>query len=376
MVRPRVLVTALACIIAPALAPAARPTPAAQGIRRSQNLELWLSAVRGHVPGQADRAVTLIAPWTRQELEPLLARARSLPEVDGPLLKRAAVLHADIAVLHRSYRGYSLPSDGPSVDFVEDGMIVSRRSGTVHWGVGRRLLDLVEADDEVRLWYTATCAFLQSWGELSELETHLGRARARFPRDGVLLLYEGTLHAVYAEPSFQILLHPETGTYRLPQRIGDAKDEQKEAERRFEQALALDPDLTEARIRLAYVRGLLGRHEEAAADLRSAVARGLKGYIEYDAWLLLGREEEAVGRPAPARDAFMRAMELYPGAQSPHLGLSLLARAGGERAAARTALDLLSQKAPNGQDPWWSFDKRHDPSLDELYAQMLHGLAP
>ena len=368
--------TALACVVAAASAPAAVPTAAAQAVRHSPNLELWLSSVRGHVPGQADRAVALIAPWTRRELYPLLAEARSLPEFDGPLRKRAAVLHADIAVLHRTYSGYSLPPDGPSADFVEDGKVVSKRSGTVHWEIGRRLLDLVEADDGVRLWYTATCAFLQSWGELSELDTHLSRARTLFPQDGVLLLYEGTLHEVYAEPSFQILLHPETGTYRLPQHVGDSKEEQKEAERRFLKALELDPDLTEARIRLAYVRGLLGRHEEAAADLRRVVERGLEGRIAYDAWLLLGSEEEAVGRSEPARDAFARAMKLYPGAQSPLLGLSLLARAEGDRTAARSALEQLSQNGPNGEDPWWSFDKRHTPGVDELYAQMLRRLAP
>lgn len=300
-----------------------------------------------------------------------------MPEVDGPLLKRAAVLHADIAVLHRTYSGYSLPAEGHSVDFVEDGRVVSKGSGTVHWGVGRRILELVKADDDVRLWYTATSACLQGWGELSELETHLSRARALFPRDGVLLLYEGTLRAVYAEPRFQNVVHPERRTYRLPQRVGYAPEEQKEAERRFEQALESDPDLTEARIRLAYVRGLLGRHEEAAADLRKAVvAPGLKGRMAYYAWLFLGREEEALGRSEPARDAFIRAMNLYPGAQSPRLGLSLLARAGGDRAAARSALEPLSQKAPNGEDPWWSFGKLHAPGLDELYSQMLQRLAP
>jgi tetratricopeptide (TPR) repeat protein len=297
--------------------------------------------------------------------------------VDGPLLKRAAVLHADIAVLHRGYSGYSLPSDGPSVSFIEDGPVVSRQSGTVHWSIGRRLLDLVEADDDVRLWYTATSAFLQSWSEFSELEPHLGRARARFPRDGVLLLYEGTLRAAYAEPRVQNLIDPKNARMIRARGIGDATTEQQKAERRFEEALERDPNLIEARIRLGHVRGLLGRHEEAAADLRTAVAdRGLEGRLEYDAWLLLGREEEAVGRPEAARDAFTRASKLYPRAQSPRLGLSLLARARGERAAARDALELLSDETPNAQDPWWSFSMRHQPGVDELFALMRRTLAP
>jgi hypothetical protein len=373
-IRPRVLVAALACMIAPALAPAA----AGEVVRRvSMDLELWLSAVRDHVSGQADRAVALFAPWTRRELEALLDEGRSLPEFDGPLLKRAAVLHADIAVLHHTDSGYSLPSEDQSVDLVEDGKVVGTQGGTVHWAIGRRVLELLKPDDDVRLWYTATSACLQRWGEISELEPHLSRARALFPRDGVLLLYEGTLHAVYAEPRFQNLVHPETGTYRLPQRVGYATEEQREAERRFRKALELDPDLTEARIRLAYVRGLLGRHEEAAADLRKAVVEpGLEGPMEYYAWLLLGREEEAVGRPGPARDAFAQALTLYPLAQSPRLGLSLVARATGARAAARSALERLGDGGPMGEDPWWTFNKRHSLDVDELFARMRRRLAP
>jgi tetratricopeptide (TPR) repeat protein len=239
--------------------------------------------------------------------------------------------------------------------------------------MGRRVLDPVKPDDEVRLWYTATCAFLQSWNEFSELEPHLGRARALFPRDGLLLLYEGTLHATYAEPRVQNVVQ---GTNRQWQAIGSAKAELREAERDFEKALERDPDLTEARIRRAYVRGLLGRHEEAAADLRSVVERGVEGRMEYHAWLLLGREEEALGRREPARDAFARALELHPGAQSPRLGLSLVARAAGERAAARSALERLSDSASLREDPWWTFNKRHAQGVDELFAQMRRRLAP
>jgi hypothetical protein len=66
-IRPRVLMTALACLIASALAPAA----AAEVVRRaSVNLELWLSAVRSHVPGQTDRAVTSSPPGRAKSSSP------------------------------------------------------------------------------------------------------------------------------------------------------------------------------------------------------------------------------------------------------------------------------------------------------------------
>jgi len=367
--------------VAPALAQAPRPATAAhapQLVRQvSLDLEFWLSAVRSHAPGRADRAVALIAPWSRRDLDAILAEVGPLPFVDGALRKRAAVLHADIAVAHRTEDGYSLPSDGRAPDLIQDGRLVGKVAGTVHWSIGRRLLEPLEPDDDVRLWYRATCAFLQDWSEYSELEPHLGRARARFPRDAVLLLYDGALRATYADPRVQNLLRPKIpGTGRDPRPIGDAREEQKEAEGRFEKALALDPDLAEARIRLAHIRGLRGRHEVAAADLRRVVELDLADSMEYFAWLLLGREEEALGRREPARVAFTRAMTLYPGAQSPPLGLSLLARSEGDRAAARRALDLLSDSTRNGADPWRSFHQQHAPDVDELLAEMRRRLAP
>ena len=369
-------------VVAAAVTAAARPAAAAQLARqaparvgRSVNLEIWLSAVRSHAPGRADAAVDRIAPWNRHDLEAVLQEAHEQLFVDAPLLKRAAVLHADIAAAHRNENGYSLPSDGRTVDFIHDGNRVgTRRSGTVHWDFGRRILRLVKPDDDVRLWYRATCAFLQSWGEYSELVPHLKQARALLPDDAVLLLYEGTLHAAYAEPRIQQLFANVESTRMRT--VGSSSQELGEARRAFEMALEIEPDLMEARIRLAYVWGLRGRHETAAAELRRAVDQPLAGPLQYDAWLLLGREEEALGRREAARSAFVRAAALYPRAQSPRLGLSQLARAEGDRASARRALELLSQDADEVEDPWWSFSQRHAPDQLELFVEMRRRLAP
>ncbi len=85
-----------------------------------------------------------------------------------------------------------------------------------------------------------------------------------------------------------------------------------------------------------------GRHEEAAADLRLCVGQPLAPLLQYEARLLLGREDEALGRRDEARDAFARASALYPGAQSPRLAFSQMARDDGDRAGAIAGLDFLS----------------------------------
>ena len=193
----------------------------------------------------------------------------------------------------------------------------------------------------------------------------------------MLLLYDGALHVAYAEPRVQLLLEPHIpGTQRAPRPVGDAREELREAERRFERSLELAPDSTEARIRLAHVRGLRDRHEEAADALRCVAGREIGGPMQYYAWLLLGREETALGRRDAARGAFERAMDLYPGAQSPRLGLSLLARTEGDHAAARSALEVLRDGARGEEDPWWSFNWRHAPDADELLGEMRRRLAP
>jgi tetratricopeptide (TPR) repeat protein len=382
----------------------------------SKHLETWLWAVQHHAPGQQDRAVELLSSWFPRDLEAVLPELQPYVEGRRPrtqvgwttredaerALERAAVLHGEIAAFHRTVRGYSLPPDGPATVVIVDGRRMGMQARTVHWRFGRQLLDLVRPNDAVLLWYRATSAFLQSWDEYSELEPHLKRAREIFPDDAVLLLYEGALHEAYSEARFQNVFERSRGENPMHRRhvrdadgeqheanvfessrgenpvyqrhVRDADGEQHEAADRFEQALRIDLGLVEARIRLARIKGGWGRHEEAAADLRLCVGQPLAPLLEYEARLLLGREDEALGRREEARDAFARASALYPGAQSPRLALSQMARDDGDRAGAIAALDFLGGR--RDLDPWWTLTRAHVPGVDELFAEMRRKLAP
>jgi hypothetical protein len=321
----------------------------------------WLSAVDRHVPGQLDRPTALVAPWSRADLDAVLAELQPIVDGRAPLrlvgwasredagrtLKRGALLHADIAAMHRSVDGYSLPSDGRSFVLVNDGQKVGARGGTVHWSFARRLLDLLPPDEDVLLWYRATAAFLQSWDEYSELEPHLKRARELFPRDAALLLYEGALHETYAEPRIQDLFEIPPPRYgrALTKLIGDAKGEWQQAADRFEK--------------------------------RRCLGEPLSPLMDYYASLLLGREEQTLGRREAAREAWARAVALYPGAQSPRLGLSQLARDEGDRASALGALELLNRPRGIEVDPWRTYSRgAHATGVDELFAEMRRRLAP
>jgi hypothetical protein len=99
--------------------------------------------------------------------------------------------------------------------------------------------------------------------------------------------------------------------------------------------------------------------------------------MQYYALLLLGREEQTLGKRDAARGAFARAVALYPGAQSPRLGLSQLARDEGDRTTALGALDPLSKRSSMGGDPWWSYSRGASPAAaDELFSEMRRKLVP
>jgi tetratricopeptide (TPR) repeat protein len=130
------------------------------------------------------------------------------------------------------------------------------------------------------------------------------------------------------------------------------------AEAFFRRSLDIDPAFVEARLRLGRVIGLLGRHQEAASELRRCAEAATGQTLQYYAALFLGAEEESLGHFDLARDAFQRASAAWPSAQSPHLALSQLARRIGNRAGAIQAIQAmfsLPSVEEDRSDPWWAY---------------------
>jgi tetratricopeptide (TPR) repeat protein len=130
------------------------------------------------------------------------------------------------------------------------------------------------------------------------------------------------------------------------------------AERFFRAALAADPNLTEARVRLGRVIGLLGRHQEAVAELQRAAPGAGQPLVRYYLEMFLGAEEQALGLRASARSHYEQAARLCPTAQSPYLALSQIGENDGDRAAAlgaiQQAFDVTADQEHRA-DPWWNY---------------------
>lgn len=278
---------------------------------QAPTLEAWLAAIEQHTPGERDAPARLVGTWSRAELGGLVpqltrvARQRNNPKWLAVTLERAALFHADIAMLNRVTGGYSLPPDDRYVVQFRDGRQVGYGAETFHWGFGRTLLTLLPpqapADDYARRWYHATSAFLQYWRDYAELKPHLAQAHALFPDDARLWLYDGTLHEYFAEPEVQLVAakvndeQQKEAAVNPPNRLGaftpsgprpaplveDASSERATAEEFFRKALKLDPSLAEARLRLGRILGNRGQHANAVTELTRALADAKDDVLRY-----------------------------------------------------------------------------------------------
>ena len=197
---------------------------------------------------------------------------------------------------------------------------------------------------------------LQLRGDLPQIQAPLARAQQRFPQDPLVALALGSLHEAHAAPN--ALVEASAG------RQGNLeKWRQEERAYRLEQALvayrqavALDPTLAEAHLRLGHVLLLTGKVDEADAAFARASAETGDRRWRYLAEMLRADGADARGDRAAARQRYQAALEAWPDAQSPVLALSRLEASDGDWPAAQARLSTLAPRAGGrAEDPWWAY---------------------
>lgn len=373
----------------------------------------WLEGVQQHRPGEADLWATEIGGWTTADLETVVGDLRKLaafldrarqgrrnPAIQlynrtftfsqvekflggNSTLRRGAGLHADVAMFvpEDASRGVS---QTPSRAFVvQDGRQQGVRFNTAHWRLARTLLDGIVPspanDAGTLLWYRACSAYFLRDGQLDEAQAHLEKARQVFPASWEILLDSAYLYQKFSSPAIQAAVQAMSAD-GIAANVGSQRIELERAERFFRHTLAINAANVEARVRRGRVLGQLEQHLEAAAELKKALEGAPKGKLRYFAELLMGREEEALGRLDSAREHFQAAADLYPSVQSPLLALSQLARQSGDRRAALRALQKVTAGPATGfvrADPWWTYYDSHVEDagdlLRDLYADIQRG---
>jgi tetratricopeptide (TPR) repeat protein len=304
---------------------------------------------------------------------------------DNYILRRGALLHADVAMLLPTSSEPVVPSNalGPQRlrMSLADGFGSDFRQVAVHWDLARMLLDYVKPpgsdhpapgrDDMVRDWYRATAAWMQSREDYDTV--HLNRAREIFPADPVILFLSGTQAETYAAPHIQSAVRSSVVPAAVTFAVGSDRAELHQAESFFRRALTLDPVLPELHLRFGHVLSLLERHADAAKELRDALASEDEAVLRYYGQLFLGAVEESLGHADAAREAYAEAVALYPTAQSPHIALSALARRHGDRATALREMQTvfeLERTESEPDDPWWRYYTAQARQADEMLSAL------
>jgi tetratricopeptide (TPR) repeat protein len=381
------------------------------------HLSSWLEAVNEHRPGSVDMPARAIGAWTewdlyrvREDFFALVALYRReltrpgrlglivYKETDlavadlrkllgltqeeaargnaNRILLRAAVLHADVAMLVIPLLPSGAGCSSRATVLVKDGNSIGAGCLGVHWIHSRLLLDALRPDKAsdaiARLWYQASTAYMLEIGDYANADPHIEHARLTYPADPGILFEHGMYHEGFAAPQIQTAAL-ESGVDRR-----GARPHLDEAAESFRKAIKENPYFVEARVHRGFVLGQLGRQTDAAEELREAVDTAQGSQLRYYAELFLGQAEESLGNRAAARDHYARALALYPRAQSPLLALSLLARQFGDRAGAQKAmrqLMTLPAKRALEDDPWFACHRWQNRGYEVLFGELYVFLA-
>jgi tetratricopeptide (TPR) repeat protein len=408
---------------------------------RAERLKVWVAAVERHLPGEIDDAVQDVRRMRRAELVDVLqdvravsklmrepkatvfyrggqpnlpSRGGSLPpmvvysdefsavlrdvataarrwSVANELLKRAAILHTDIALL--------APSDVEPMPLragaellratlhTDDGTAVMFVATVDHWEMARQLLARVgrrddvdepepTKDADVLRWYRTSLAAMQIEERL--IQAHYAEALRLFPEDPDILFRTGAYRETLAARHVNDVLRRGPNLAGSERDVGNPGDELDRARDLYRRALARAPTHTEARLRLGWVLCQRGAHADAARELRRALSDTKDSLLVYFGSLFLGRVLETQRNVAGAREQYERAAALYPRAQAPRLALSLLASRAGNQRSALAAFDAAFDERSTSQldDPLWTYYAQAGRDADVRLEETRRVLAP
>lgn len=305
-----------------------------------------LALAQMYASGQRAEAIARLEGWSEADMKAELVTLRSLMrKMNGRLpedrLRAAVMLHTD----RESYERLQ----SPVVESVRECGI------NKHGGYARSLIALliVQSDasrEFARQWITAM-ALSSQWDLcLDDVRRWTHEGLKWFPKDAQLLLIQGTAGETAAA------LTPEPALYANPNNRSDGLNEiarrrqaLSQARGDLDAALALDPDLHEARLRLGRVLWRLEKANEAHAVLQALVEREAEPWILYLGHLFLGRVLEDGGQLPAATEQYRSALAVDPASQAAAMALSEALVTAGDGDEARDVLARAVAFAPRGQ---------------------------
>jgi tetratricopeptide (TPR) repeat protein len=285
-------------------------------------------------------------------------RLRSVPTSPGEIafgtVEAAVLMHAEAGLLSlaalseveaESHLGASVTLYQWSRDAAADARNWAEARRRTFKGPPTPGLEIGERIDR-RDFYVALAAAALAIGFPHTAHPFAEKARHAAPLDPEVQLVSGCVAEAFADE--QLLRHRESEATQLRNEVGLA----------LRDALALDPTLHEARLRLGRLHLDGGRPIEAESLLEEVERQSGDDRQRYLARLFLGRLAERRGRLDEAAGFYRRALEAWPDSQAARLALGHAVERSSGPAAARplvTASLAASQRLDRVADPWWLY---------------------
>jgi tetratricopeptide (TPR) repeat protein len=229
--------------------------------------------------------------------------------------------------------------------------------------IARMLGDDGAHQDFTRRWWNVMAGLAVSENRWGEALDWAERGLREFPSAADVLLVVASIEETSAALDASLVtqeafVNPGTRAARaarLEAREVGARLER--ACRRLRSAVAADPSLAEARLRLGRVAWRLGEATEARSALEEVLTRAHTPDEAFLAHLFLGRVHEDAGRLDEAARSYAAALALASNAQSARLALSHVRLRSGNAAGARAETEraLRPAGARLRPDPFWLY---------------------
>ena len=319
--------------------------------QRDPSTEAYLELVVRYASGERPATTAELARWPLNDLQkalrdlrvvlPIVSRRLDLSEVT--LVATAMAFHVDVA----------------------------RRADTLATAeaflvLGGKLAELLpESDDVLRFggrWHHAAGTTMFGFSRTAEALGHFEVARALLPKDASILLALGSAHEIEGVVEAR---HRATAPASANERL-------RKAAQLYAAALAIQPDLDEARVRLARTQWLLQEPKTAAQTIGDLPDRVSSAYLRYIGLLIAGGIQEALGRRDEGLARYEQAATMCRRCPAVMLALSHARLVDGKRDAARDIVARLvtDDLWPPADDPWWAYQQGQWHAIDTLVEHL------
>jgi tetratricopeptide (TPR) repeat protein len=246
----------------------------------------------------------------------------------------------------------------------------SRRDGTsprLHESAAVEVARLLKDDPAhrafARRWYEAMAGLAQGENRWDEALDWAERGLRDFPDSAEMLLVLGSIEETVGAQAWFLETHeglvdPNTRRSRSELlRRREVREHLEKAHRALRSAVAADPALLEARLRLGRVAWRLGATAEARSALEDVLSRDPDASTAFLAHLFLGRIDEDAGHLDDAARSYRVALALVASAQSARLALSHVRLRSGDTPGARAEVEKSIGSAGRRPqpDPLWLY---------------------